>query len=67
LRPVLDYLAANAADLAYGVAFFLVCYLIARLLKVAPPLALAFAVLPMLVLYWMQNPNAPARLLAMLS
>ena len=67
MRSVLDYLAANAADLAYSVAFFLICYLIARLLKIAPPVALGFAALPMLVLYWLQNPNAPARLMAMLT
>lgn len=67
MRSALDYVAANAADLAYGLAFFMVCYLIARLLKVPPPAALAFAVLPMLVLYWLQNPNAPARLMAALT
>jgi hypothetical protein len=67
MRPVLDYLAANAADIAYSVAFFLICYLVARLLKVSPPIALGFAALPMLVLYWMQNPNAPARLIAMIT
>ena len=48
-------------------AFFLICYLVARLLKVSPPIALGFAALPMLVLYWMQNPNAPARLIAMIT
>lgn len=67
MRSVLDYLLANAADLAFSVAFFLICYLIARLLKVAPPVALGFAVLPMLVLYWLQNPGVPARLMAALS
>ena len=67
MRSVLDYLAANAADLAYSVAFFLICYLIARLLKIAPPVALGFAALPMLVLYWLQNPGVPARLMAALS
>jgi hypothetical protein len=67
MRPLLDYLAANAADIAYSVAFFLICYLVARLLKVSPPIALGFAALPMLVLYWMQNPHAPARLIAMIS
>lgn len=67
MRPSLDYLAANAADLAYSIAFFLVCYLVARLLKVAPPIALGFAALPMLVLYWLQHPGAPARLIAMLT
>jgi hypothetical protein len=67
MRPLLDYLAANAADIAYSVAFFLICYLVARLLKVSPPVALGFAALPMLVLYWMQNPHAPARLIAMIS
>ena len=67
MRPLLDYLAANAADIAYSVAFFLICYLIARLLKISPPIALGFAALPMLVLYWMQNPNVPARLMAMIT
>jgi len=67
VRSVLDYLTANAADLAYSMAFFIVCYLVARLLKVAPPAALAFAALPMLVLYWLQNPHLPARLMAMLT
>lgn len=67
MRPVLDFIAANAADLAYSVAFFLVCYLIARLLKVTPPIALGFAALPMVVLYVLQNPHVPARLMAALN
>ncbi|QYO77094.1 hypothetical protein [Devosia salina] len=67
MKQVFAHLSANAADLAFSVAFFLICYLIARLLKVAPPVALGFAVLPMLVLYWLQNPGVPARLMAALS
>ena len=40
MKQVFAHLSANAADLAFSVAFFLICYLIARLLKVAPPAAL---------------------------
>lgn len=67
MKQLFASLSDNAADIAYGVAFFLICYLIARLLKVAPPMALGFAALPMLVLYWLQNPGVPARLMAALS
>jgi hypothetical protein len=59
-------LADNAADLLFTFAAFLVVYLIARLLKATPLVALCFGVLPPLLAYIVQHPDSPTNLLAML-
>ncbi len=67
MRRVTEFLAANAAELMFGLTLFLIVYLIARLLKASPVMALSFAALPLAIAYVMLNPNSPARLLAALS
>jgi len=63
---LIDYFVDNATDLMFNFAGFLVVYMIARLLKASPIVATSFGVLPLLVAYYVQHPDSPTRLFAML-
>jgi hypothetical protein len=58
--------ADNAVELLFAFAAFLIVYLIARLLKATPLVAVCFGVLPLLMAYLGQHPYGPVSLLAML-
>ncbi|SMQ85659.1 hypothetical protein SAMN06295905_2947 [Devosia lucknowensis] len=66
MRGLLAYLSANAADLLINLAFFLIVYLIARILKAGPMAALVIAAIPMVAIAFLLNPMLPPRLMAML-
>lgn len=61
-----DILADNAADLLFNLAAFLIVYVIARLFRAGPVLAMGFAVMPLLIAYLMQHPDSSTRLFALL-
>lgn len=60
-------LADNGANLLFAFAAFLIVYLIARLLKASPLVAMCFGVLPPLMAYMLSHPHSQANLLALLS
>lgn len=64
MQRVLDYFADHAANLMIGFTFLLGVYLIARLLRASPIVALAFAALPVGVLYLVQHPHLSSQLMA---
>ena len=64
---LMTVVADNAADLLFTFAAFIIVYLVARLLKASPLVAMSFGVLPLLVAYLLQHPESPTRLLAMLN
>lgn len=60
-------LEANAVDLLFNLAAFLVIYVIARMMfRSSPLVAMCFGVLPLLLAYVIQHPTGPAQLLASL-
>lgn len=61
-----EFLADNAADLLFNFAAFIIVYLIARLLRASPLIAMAFAVLPPLLAYAWQHPSSTTSLLGLL-
>jgi len=63
---LIDILADNAADLLFNFAGFLVVYLVARLMRATPLVAMCFGVLPLLVAYFVQHPDSPTRILQLL-
>ena len=67
MRWLTTLLADNTADLLFAFAAFLIVYLIARLLKANPLIALSFGVLPPLLAYILRHPGSPTQLLAMLN
>ena len=67
MRGLIEFVTANAADLMINLAFFLIIYLIARLLRAGPMAALVFAAIPMLGILVLLNPWLPPRLMAMLT
>ena len=62
----MELVADHAAELLFAFAAFLIVYLIARLLKSTPLVALCFGVLPPLMAYLMQHPGGPTSVLALL-
>jgi hypothetical protein len=57
----------NALDLLVTFGVFLIVYMIARFCNATPLMAMAFGVLPPLMAYIVQHPDAPTRLLALFS
>jgi hypothetical protein len=66
MARLIDMLTANAADLLFNFAAFLIVYLVARLLRATPLVALCFGVLPPLLAYLVQHPDNPTSILALL-
>lgn len=66
MRGLFAYMADNGADLLLNLAFCLIVYLVARLLKANPAVALVFAAIPMVMIFLLQNPGVPRGLMAML-
>lgn len=56
----------NATELLFNLAAFLIVYLVARMFRSSPPLAMCFGVLPLLLVFVMQHPSGPAQFLASL-
>jgi hypothetical protein len=61
-----EFLSDNAADLLFNFAAFIIVYLIARLLRANPLVAMCFAVLPPVLAYAFQHPSGSTSLLALL-
>lgn len=66
MRGLIGFVSANAADLLINLAFFLIIYLVARLLKAGPIAAMIVAAIPMLGIVVLLNPWLPPRLLSLL-
>jgi hypothetical protein len=66
MARLIDLLTANAADILFNFAAFLIIYLVARLMRVSPLVALCFGVLPPLLAYLVQHPNNPTSILSLL-
>ena len=58
--------ADNAVDLLFTFSAFLIVYVIARLMKASPLVAMCFGVLPPLVAHLLQHPGRAANILALL-
>ena len=56
----------HAVDLLFTFSAFLIVYVIARLMKASPLVAMCFGVLPPLVAYLLQHPGGAGNILALL-
>lgn len=52
------FFGANGADLLFGVAAFLIIYLVARMMKASALIALSFATAPVMLAYFVLHPQA---------
>lgn len=62
----ISLVTANAAELLWIGSGVLAIYLIARLLKAHPLLALTIAFLPLAVAYFFYHPGSPSQFIAMM-
>ncbi len=59
-------LEVHGTELLFNLAAFLIVYLVARLFRASPLVAMCFGVLPLLLAFLIQHPTGPARLFALL-